>query len=280
MIIDKKIVSLLSIFILMVTVLSGCLGGPKHNNEEYKNIIKNERPVAVIDAPEHAYIGDEITFDASKSYDPDGTIVSYYWAFGDDSTAQGEVVKHVYNTKDMMTAQEYPLFVPVTLTVEDDKGAFDWLTFSISLMPKSYVFYLLEGSLSMDKPSEGSTAIKANLGLIRPKIEIIYRLDNPIVIPTCTWNVTIYMEKTRFSMLSGLSVIALGENDTEIASLNSVGSLLGNIGKTSVTYTLSGTFSENILYGIKIVVKGFSVRSSIKIISGGEKASNIYFDLT
>jgi len=279
MIINKKILSLLSIFILMVTVLSGCLGGPKHNNEEYKNIIKNEKPVAAIDAPEQAYIGDEITFDASKSYDPDGTIVSYYWDFGDGSTAQGEVVKHTYSPKEMI-APEYPLFVPVTLTVEDDKGAFDWLTFSISLMPKKYVFYLSEGSLSMDKPSEDSTAVKANLGLIRPKVEIIYRLDNPIGIPTSTWNVTIYMEKTRFSMLSGISVIALGENDTEIASLNSVGSLLGNIGKTSVTYTLSGTFSENILYGVKIVVKGFSVRSSIRIIYGGEKASSIYFDLT
>jgi len=279
MLVNKKLLSLLLVFVLIVIAFSGCLGGPSHSEKRYKNIIKNEKPVAVIDAPEQAYIGDEITFDASKSYDPDGTIVSYYWDFGDGLTAQGKVVKHTYNPKEMM-APEYPLFVPVTLTVEDDRGAFDWLTFTISLMPRSYIFYLSEGSLSMDKPSEGSTAVKASLGLIKPKAELVYKLDDPMVIPTCTWNVTIHIEKPRFAMLSGISIIALGENDSEIASLDSIGGILGSISKTSITYTLSGTFSENILSGIKVVVKGFSVRSSIRIMYGGEKASSICFDLT
>ncbi|RLF30667.1 MAG: hypothetical protein DRJ99_01870 [Thermoplasmata archaeon] len=280
MIPNKKLLSLLSVFILLVIAFSGCLGSPSHNeNQQYKNIIKNKKPVAAIDVPEQAYIGDEITFDASKSYDPDGTIVSYSWDFGDGSTAKGKVVKHAYSPKEMM-APEYPLFVPVTLTVEDDKGAFDWQTFTISLMPKNYVFYLSEGSLVMDKPSEGSTAVKAGMGLMRPKAEIVYNLDTPIVLPTCAWNVTIYIEKSRFAVLSGLSVIALGENGSEIASLDSTAGILGGIGKTSVTYQLSGSFPEGLFSGIKIIVKGFSLRSSIRLMYGGEKASVICFDLT
>jgi len=55
-----------------------------------------------------------VTFDATDSYDPDGTIVEYIWDFGDGTTAGGVRVEHVFPRR---------LEYRVTLTVIDDDGA-------------------------------------------------------------------------------------------------------------------------------------------------------------
>jgi len=57
-----------------------------------------------------------VSFDAGTSYDPDGTIVSYSWDFGDGETDTGVTTSHTFTTT---TAQTYT----VTLTVTDDNGA-------------------------------------------------------------------------------------------------------------------------------------------------------------
>ncbi|MCD6473786.1 MAG: tandem-95 repeat protein, partial [Thermoplasmata archaeon] len=59
-------------------------------------------------------IGQNITFDASLSYDSDGSIVNYTWYFGDGSIAYGKIVYHSYEK-----AGKYN----VTLVVTDDDGA-------------------------------------------------------------------------------------------------------------------------------------------------------------
>ena len=55
-----------------------------------------------------------IQFDASDSFDPDGEIVSYYWDFGDGSTAIGPVVEHEFEASNIN--------YHVVLTVTDDSG--------------------------------------------------------------------------------------------------------------------------------------------------------------
>jgi PKD repeat protein len=57
--------------------------------------------------------GQVVTFDASYSYDGDGSISSYFWEFGDGSTASGKTVSHAY-----LVEGTYK----VTLQVADDKG--------------------------------------------------------------------------------------------------------------------------------------------------------------
>jgi PKD repeat protein len=57
------------------------------------------------------YVGKAVTFDASASYDPDGTIVNYAWDFGDGTTATGIIVNHAYSFEGTFT---------VTLTVTDN----------------------------------------------------------------------------------------------------------------------------------------------------------------
>lgn len=75
----------------------------------------NQSPVAIFTVePLEPTANQEVTFDASAAADPDGTIVSYSWDFGDQTTGQGKTVKHTYKA-----AGTYK----VTLTVTDDKGA-------------------------------------------------------------------------------------------------------------------------------------------------------------
>ncbi len=47
-------------------------------------------------SPVFPCVGRPITFDAGSSYDPDGNITSYHWAFGDGTTAEGSEVVHTY----------------------------------------------------------------------------------------------------------------------------------------------------------------------------------------
>ncbi|KON32112.1 hypothetical protein AC477_03400, partial [miscellaneous Crenarchaeota group-1 archaeon SG8-32-1] len=59
-------------------------------------------------------IGEIISFDASGSYDSDGTIVSYLWDFGDGTKEKGVTVAHSYSEAGAFN---------VTLTITDDDGS-------------------------------------------------------------------------------------------------------------------------------------------------------------
>ena len=67
-------------------------------------------------APASPTTADTITFDASESYDYDGTVVSYDWEFGDGNTSSDKIVHHSYADNGTYT---------VNLTVTDDDGATD-----------------------------------------------------------------------------------------------------------------------------------------------------------
>jgi hypothetical protein len=54
------------------------------------------------------------TFDGTGSDDPDGSLASWSWAFGDGTSGTGQEATHTYGR---------PAFYPVTLTVTDSAGA-------------------------------------------------------------------------------------------------------------------------------------------------------------
>jgi PKD repeat protein len=66
-----------------------------------------------------------IPFDARRSFDVDGTIVSYTWDFGDGTTDTGEQVVHEYTVPGIYT---------VRLTVVDDGGATATATLQASII--------------------------------------------------------------------------------------------------------------------------------------------------
>ena len=74
----------------------------------------NMPPIADAGGPYYGNVGEEITFDGSASYDPDGGIESWDWDFGDGATGSGAVVMHVYDWGGLYT---------VTLCVTDDESA-------------------------------------------------------------------------------------------------------------------------------------------------------------
>lgn len=79
-------------------------------------VVTNEDPVAVINGP---YTGTEnlaVAFSSAGTYDPDGTIASYLWNFGDGSTSTSANPSHTYAAEGTYT---------VTLTVTDNDNATD-----------------------------------------------------------------------------------------------------------------------------------------------------------
>jgi Glucose / Sorbosone dehydrogenase/PKD domain len=91
---------------------------------ELKGCTGNCPPVAsgFVDPVASKVPGTNFRFDASASFDSDGSIVSYHWNFDDGHSANGQVVFH-----------QYPVgfeFDP-TLTVTDDDGATDTVSMHV-----------------------------------------------------------------------------------------------------------------------------------------------------
>jgi len=89
----------------------------------------NQPPVATFYmSPAAANVNDTITFDASSSYDPDGSVVSYEWDFNGDGlfeqTTSDPTATYTYSTAGTKS---------VTLRVTDDEGATDRLAQSVAI---------------------------------------------------------------------------------------------------------------------------------------------------
>jgi len=85
----------------------------------------NQSPVAVFTySPATPGVGEQIALNAAASYDPDGTIGSFSWSFGDGSSGTGVNVQHTYASSGTYTA---------SLTVTDNEGASDTATQQITV---------------------------------------------------------------------------------------------------------------------------------------------------
>lgn len=90
------------------------------------------RQVTVVQAPNElpkaAFAAEtrnlDVTFDAGDSADPDGTVASYAWVFGDGATGSGEDAEHTYATAGTF---------PVRLTVTDNRGGTDTVTHDVTV---------------------------------------------------------------------------------------------------------------------------------------------------
>lgn len=95
-------------------------------NAQYPRVDDNLPPAARFAAsPNPASLGAAVAFDGSASNDPDGTIVSYEWDFGDGTSGTGANPTHVY-TK--------PGDYLVRLTVTDDAGGTDTVTHTVAVV--------------------------------------------------------------------------------------------------------------------------------------------------
>ncbi|MEO1655574.1 MAG: PKD domain-containing protein, partial [Bacteroidota bacterium] len=89
----------------------------------------NQDPVASFQAsPTSGTAPLNVNFDASASSDPDGTIVTYAWDFGDGNSATGVNANNTYSAPGSYTAK---------LTVTDNEGATGESTQVITVSPSS-----------------------------------------------------------------------------------------------------------------------------------------------
>ena len=78
----------------------------------------------VVGGPYTGQLAQAINFSSSGSFDPDGTISSYHWNFGDGTSANAQNPSHVYQASGFFTA---------TLTVTDNAGLLASATASVTL---------------------------------------------------------------------------------------------------------------------------------------------------
>jgi len=78
-----------------------------------ENSLPNQPPVAVAGNDQRIILGQVVNFSSTRSYDPDGKIVSYYWDFGDGDESEEANPPHQYNKVGQFT---------VTLEVTDNEG--------------------------------------------------------------------------------------------------------------------------------------------------------------
>jgi PKD repeat protein len=137
-----------SLVIIGLLLFSGCLGlgseeaiGDNLNPQAVLEVVAGETVVG---------LGSSIQFDASESYDEDGSISSYSWDFGDGSTGTNAMEIQKY-----MFPGEYI----VSLSVTDNKGAVGnndrRLTYVTVLHP--------EISASSDSPPHAIISVKSSV---------------------------------------------------------------------------------------------------------------------
>ena len=91
------------------------------------DVVSNQPPTAVMSAtPSTGAAPLTVSFDGSRSTDPDGTVSSWAWSFGDGSSGTGPATTHVYATPGTYTA---------SLKVTDNDGASSTATRSIVANP-------------------------------------------------------------------------------------------------------------------------------------------------
>lgn len=107
-----KIAFLVLLILSLTLFLSGCG-------------LTNQSPNASFNAdPASGTAPLEVTLNASSSSDPDGSVISYEWDFGDGSTGSGETTTHTYSNAGNYT---------IGLIVTEDDGATDTTVQSIEV---------------------------------------------------------------------------------------------------------------------------------------------------
>jgi len=97
-------------------VVSGSdTSSPPNSGSGTKAVTLQDRPpvASFTSTPSSAPTGTAVNFNGTASYDLDGTVVSYSWDFGDQTTGTGSLVTHSYT---------YAKTYTVTLTVTDNGG--------------------------------------------------------------------------------------------------------------------------------------------------------------
>ena len=96
--------------------LHGSYLAASDNREIFVKVWKEKKEPHKVEAYSGKTVGKNLTFDASSSFKQNGTIVSYFWDFGDGTNATEVTVDHSYRKNGVYT---------VKLTVTDNASNTD-----------------------------------------------------------------------------------------------------------------------------------------------------------
>jgi len=108
----------------------------------------NKAPTANAGPDRSVCVNETVTFNGSGSSDPDGTITSYDWDFGDGTTETSVTPTHIYGTNGTYT---------VALTVTDDGGLIDTDTaiVTVTKVPAYPPMHIASIGMSTDSRTRG-----------------------------------------------------------------------------------------------------------------------------
>jgi PKD repeat protein len=123
----------------------------------------NQAPVAEANGPYGGTAGQSMTFSAAGSSDPDGTIASYSWSFGDAGSATGAAPSHVYAAAGTYSA---------VLTVTDNQGATDTDAATVTVTaPGQTTPFTWAGMFGAINPADSVVALTLSLDLTTDIVE-------------------------------------------------------------------------------------------------------------
>jgi len=113
----------------------------------FLTVLANQAPVANFTAnPETGNAPLAVFFNATNPYDPDGTIVSYSWDFGDFQSGSGQTINHIYSSGIAAT------YIAI-LTVTDNNGVTNSTSLPITTTSSSDTTAPTFGSLTVSPVS-------------------------------------------------------------------------------------------------------------------------------
>ena len=151
-----------------LTVAAADSASPANSGKATKAIQLQDRlPVASFTSTSGTiYVSQLVIFNGTASYDPDGTIVSYAWYFGDGSTGSGATPSHAYALLGTYS---------VKLNVTDNSGSTAISTSTIIVIARAITLSLTQSSTS---PASGQ-AITVTISALDP--------DGTITTTTVDW---------------------------------------------------------------------------------------------
>ena len=162
---------------------------------------ENQPPVADFTySPEEPIVNEEITFDASSSYDPDGDILNWHWDLGDGNFSEGEIAYHSYTT-----AGEYI----VSLTVTDNDGSTNIYELDVKVDPQPTKKALLIECWDYPGTENDLPSIAGLLNLNNMENLLIdYQFDNE--------NITILINPTTNTIKAAINTFKSNQADVNI----------------------------------------------------------------
>jgi len=159
--------------------------------------INNRLPVAVVTGPTTGVTGQALTWSASGSYDPDGSITRYIWSFTGGGNGFTEQVTHTF------TLEGY--YWVMVIVFDNDGGSAYWQTLVTISKPITYVPLIVNagyyGAKNVWYPLTGSVTVDGISGTIGQTWSVDTATQHTVKVPDsiASGQKTYYMQKWESS---------------------------------------------------------------------------------